>query len=53
MASDVSLHLEKRTRADLSDTYAKQKADGDLVDDTEFKAIKGMNGHPEPARDYE
>ena len=32
-------------------TYAKQKADGDLVDETEFKAINGMNGHPQPVED--
>lgn len=35
----------------MIDTYAKQKADGDLVDETEFKAIKGMNGHPEVVED--
>ncbi|KAK4687481.1 hypothetical protein P7C73_g2631, partial [Tremellales sp. Uapishka_1] len=32
-------------------TYKKQKADGDIDDATVFKAIKGMNGHPEPVED--
>ncbi|WVR05558.1 hypothetical protein IAU60_002577 [Kwoniella sp. DSM 27419] len=32
-------------------TYAKQKADGDIDDSTVFKAIKGMNGHPQPVED--
>ncbi|ORY30774.1 hypothetical protein BCR39DRAFT_558455 [Naematelia encephala] len=32
-------------------TYAVQKARGELDDNTKFKAINGMNGHPEPVRD--
>lgn len=37
----------------MLDSWAKQKADGDLVDATDYKAYEGLSTHPTPIKDYE
>lgn len=41
------------TAADDPDSWEKQKANGELVDATAYKAYEGMKTHPTPIKDYE